>query len=157
ESVQRASPDAGVRDSVHTSLAEIDRLAEMTERMLLISKLDNPRSSLALESIRLDELLIESIQFVKALATQKKIGITLFIAEAIEMRGDRQQLKSVFLNLLDNALKYTDDGGTISVSLLNGDRAEQCSYVKVEDSGSGITPGDLPHIFERFYRSANVR
>jgi len=68
--------------------------------------------------------------------------------------GDADQLKQVLVALLDNALKYTPYEGTISLSLTTDERF---AIVKVSDTGIGISPDDLPHIFERFYRADRTR
>ena len=70
------------------------------------------------------------------------------------MRGDRLRLKQLLLNLVDNAVKYTPAGGRI---LLAGDHEESWTRVRVEDSGIGIPPEALPHIFDRFYRVDKAR
>ena len=70
------------------------------------------------------------------------------------MLGDADQLKQVLVALLDNALKYTPYEGTISLSLTTDERF---AIVKVSDTGIGISPDDLPHIFERFYRADRTR
>jgi len=72
----------------------------------------------------------------------------------VQVYGDADQLKQAFVALLDNALKYTPYEGSISLSLVTG---EGYATVKVSDTGIGILPEDLPHIFERFYRADRAR
>src|SRR5207248_13436 len=72
----------------------------------------------------------------------------------VKVDGDADQLKQVLVALLDNALKYTPYEGTISLSLTTTERE---AIVKVSDTGIGILPEDLPHIFERFYRADPAR
>jgi signal transduction histidine kinase len=80
--------------------------------------------------------------------------LTYTLNAPVAMLGDQTRLKQVFFNLLDNAIAYTPDGGSIRVSLLtDGSQAE----VTVADSGIGILPEDMPHVFERFFRSEEAR
>ena len=72
----------------------------------------------------------------------------------VKVYGDADQLKQVLVALMDNALKYTPYEGTVSLSLTT---SENSAVVKVSDTGIGISPDDLPHIFERFYRADQTR
>jgi two-component system OmpR family sensor kinase len=157
EFIREHTEDDGVKESIKTSLAEIDRLARMTERMLTLSRLDGSGQKLNLQTIRLDEVIVDCVQIVRTLAAEKGIDLQLHIEEAVEMEADRDMIKSAILNLLDNALKYTESGGIVSVSLAAATSEPKTVRVEVKDTGTGIAPSDLPHIFKRFYRSAASR
>jgi two-component system phosphate regulon sensor histidine kinase PhoR len=86
---------------------------------------------------------------------KRRVTIDLHIDNAAEVPADRDRLKSVFLNLLDNALHYSPEGGVIHLSLTIP--SNDAIQIIVEDSGPGIAPYDLPHIFKRFYRADTER
>ncbi|MFO3796371.1 MAG: sensor histidine kinase, partial [Anaerolineales bacterium] len=102
----------------------------------------------------LDTLLIEVYQELHLLAQNKKIQLELNEIEQVQIRGDRDRLKQVLLNLVSNAIQYTPSGGKITLSL---QRSGQQARLVVRDTGPGISPEDLPHIFERFYRAEKSR
>ena len=92
---------------------------------------------------------------MKNTATKRSVKIELHIDNVIEVPADRDRLKGVVLNLLDNALHYSPEGGTIHLSLTIP--SNDVVRIIVEDSGPGIAPNDLPHIFKRFYRADTER
>jgi len=143
--------------SIDVSLSEIDRLARMADRLLLLAKLDASQLVLHMQSIRLDELLVESIQLVSVLASKKDIDIVLHIEKAVELQADKERLKAVLLNLLDNAIKYSPPNSKVSVSLSAGSRTPGVVRIVIKDSGPGISQAELPHIFKRFYRVSSAR
>lgn len=155
EFIQRRTTDEPTSESIRTSLLELERLSRMTEGMLMLARLDASRLTLKREVFRLDELLLECVQLLKTLFSQKHLAIHLHIGEAVEVKADRDKLKSAFINLLDNAAKYSSDGGTVGVSLrMNGTASVR---VEISDTGCGIAAADIPHVFKRFYRPASAR
>jgi two-component system phosphate regulon sensor histidine kinase PhoR len=86
---------------------------------------------------------------------QRGVIIELHIDNAVEISADRDRLKSVILNLLDNAIHYSPEGGIIRLSLSTP--SKEVVQIIVEDSGPGIAPNDLRHIFKRFYRADTER
>jgi signal transduction histidine kinase len=141
--------------SLHIALEELERLSRLTDGLLLLTRIDSPGFSLKTRSVRLDELLIECVQNLQNAAVQRNVTLELHIDEAVEVPADRDRLKSVVLNLLDNALYYSPEGGIIHLSLTIP--SNDAVQIIVEDSGPGIAPNDLPHIFKRFYRADTER
>ena len=88
------------------------------------------------------------------LAEDKKITITCLLSEQVLVTGDRSRLKQVLVNLLDNAIKYTPEGGSITIRTFTREKA---AILQVSDNGIGIPPEALPHVFERFYRADKAR
>ncbi len=155
EFAERNAGKTEAEESLHIALEELERLSRLTDGLLLLTRLDSPGFSLKTRPIRLDELLIECVQNLKNATVQRSVAIELHIDNAVEVCADRDRLKSVVLNLLDNALHYSPEGGVVHLSLTIP--SDDVVHIIVEDSGPGIAPNDLPHIFKRFYRADTER
>ena len=149
EYAERHATEPSVKESIQTSLSEIDRLAKLTDGLLLLAKLDASQLKLNLQPVRLDELLVECVQLVKSIADKKNIQMRIDLQEAIELPADREKIKSVMLNLLDNAVKYSSPHTTVSVSLA---RNSSMAILSIADQGQGIPAAAIPDVFKRFYR-----
>jgi len=131
------------------------RLNALLEDLLTLARLESRKDQIELAPVRLDEFLQGLAGDWSGRAREKKLTLALEIAPGLPvLPADVRRLEQVFSNLLENAAKYTDEGGRISVKAgVQGDSVE----VRVEDTGIGIPPADLPHIFERFYRADKAR
>ena len=103
-----------------------------------------------LAPIKLEPLLRELVDDLALLAVDRKIRLSLEAESAPVVLGDELGLKQVVINLLDNALRHTDSGGVITVRLRSSGEAVT---ITVQDTGHGIDPKHLPHLFDRFYRA----
>ena len=149
--------DRRVKESIQTSLVEIERLTQMTTQLLLLARLEASPSGLNFQSVRLDELLIECVQLTNTLAAKKGTQIKIYLEEAVEIPADGEKLKSVVLNLLDNAVKYSPEGSTVRASLQLNKGLPSTVRLVVEDNGRGIPANELPLVFKRFYRGDSNR
>ena len=142
-------------ETIKIALSEVEHMTKLTNSLLTIAKLDSFQSNLSLSQIRVDELLAECAQTLNQAALKKEVKINLSIYDSTEIKGDRDKLKSVFLNLLDNAVKYSRSDSTVTVILekLSGDRIQ----VSVENLGPGIPYSEQSYVFNRFYRSNENR
>ena len=154
EFVLRQSDSATVREGLQNSLLEIERLGKLTEGLLLLARLDAAQLQVERANVRLDELCLESIQMMRREADSKNVRLDVFIQEPVEVTADRSKLKSALLNLLDNAIKYSNSNDVVHISLRH-DSAKVT--IAVEDHGVGIAEFDLPKIFDRFYRGKTSR
>ena len=133
-----------------------DRMARLVEDLLLLARLDGSIAIISLEKIPLplDEILEDTIEFARPEAEKKQITLEEKLHSEVWVVGEGRQLQRVFANLIENAIQYTPVGGKVKVSLsTNGTE----TMVTVEDTGIGIAPEDLPHIFERLWRSDQAR
>jgi heavy metal sensor kinase len=140
-------------ESLSSIDAEVDRLTRMVGDLLLLAQAESGKIPLDLQPVEVDTILLEVFQQIRILAGDRQ-QVKLVEIDQLTVNGDRDRLKQVFLNLGGNAIKYTQPGGQIQLGLYrDGGQAR----VVVSDNGPGIPPGDLPHIFERFYRGEKSR
>ena len=137
------------RETLGSALEEVDRLAEIVEGLLALSRLDT--GEVKSEWVRFDlaELVATTADQMNLLAEDKHIAVVCDCAERVMVEGDQARLKQVVVNLLDNAIKYTPDGGRIRLKTA---REEGSAVLDVVDDGIGIPPEALPHVFKRFFR-----
>ena len=143
-----------VRDTIGSALEETQRLSKIVASLLAISRLEAGEARV--QPVRLDfaELARTTTDQMKLLAEEKRISLTSDGSEPVEIQADPSRLKQVVVNLLDNAIKYTPEGGNVSISVM---RRDDHAVLEVADSGLGISADDLPHVFERFYRADKAR
>ena len=137
-----------------STIEECDRLLDMINTMLMISKTEAGVSTLAREKIDLTKLVLDACDLFLPLAEDKGLTLTCHAPNPSSIVGDHRMIQRMFSNLLDNAIKYTPSGGSVTVSA----RDENTHViVSVKDTGMGISSNDLPRVFERFYRCDQSR
>jgi signal transduction histidine kinase len=122
--------------------------------LLFLARSDAGKEQLNFEDVDLKDLVTGLSTNVEALAADKAIKFTLDTQENLVVNGDKVKLRQLFINIMENAVRYTPGGGNISVSLVKKDTN---AVAAVSDTGIGIPPEHLPHIFERFYRVDKAR
>jgi two-component system phosphate regulon sensor histidine kinase PhoR len=128
---------------------ESERLARLVEDLLTLSRLD--RATVSLSPVNLRAVAEEAISAVWQSAEERAVTLALQANEGLpRVRGDADRLRQVFVNLLDNGVKYTPDGGRVVVRLTP---EENVVHAEVSDTGMGIAETDLPHIFDPLFRS----
>jgi len=140
--------EAVYRDTIGTMLEEADRLTRLVEELLTLARADGGRLAPRQEPLDLGELAVDTVQQLHVLAEEK--GQRLEVStQPLRVLGDRTVLRQALANILDNAIKYSPEGTTVSVSVSSdSDMAE----VAIADQGSGIAPEHRERIFDRFYR-----
>jgi two-component system phosphate regulon sensor histidine kinase PhoR len=128
-----------------------DRLTKIVEDLLMLSRIETKEFQLKMEAIPLRDFIDDVVDFVKEPAERKKISLSRNeIPSSLAVLADRSYLEQILINLLDNAIKYTPEGGRVIVSAVEKDSKD--IQFSIEDNGIGIPKEDLSRIFERFYR-----
>jgi heavy metal sensor kinase len=145
---------AEYRETLRILGAESKRLKQIVEDLFTLARADAGQHPLLYTDFYLDELAAEGVKNVRTLAAAKEIKVTCQASGEALIRGDETLIRRMLLNLLDNAIKYTPRGGSVSV----GCEAQDGSYrLSVKDSGPGIAAELQPRIFERFFRADKAR
>ena len=142
-----AMSSAEQQEALDEAGREADRLARLVADLLALARAD-AGVSLRRERVELDRDVLEALRESRQLVRGQTLALGMFTP--VIVLGDEDRLKQLLLIVLDNALKYTPAGGTVTVDLVVRDSVAE---VQVRDTGVGIPAADLPHVFERFYRA----
>ena len=153
-SLQKMRTADEYREALITNLEQVERLMALTKSLLTLARFAGDRPPVHLAPLALEPMLRELIDDLVPLAEDRMIRLSLECEPVLPVQGDAQKLKQLVINLLDNALRYTDPGGAVMVRLRG--TTDQVT-VAVFDTGHGIAPEHLPHLFERFYRVDHSR
>lgn len=146
--------DCEKQELLGSILEECQRLTWITDQLLTLSREDAGIVQNPHEAVDLSKLVAEITENMRPLADGKHQRLRAVVDGQGTVQGDPVRLRHVVYNLLDNAIKYTADGGSITISVAS---AEQRVRLMVEDTGIGIPAEHLPHVFERFYRADKAR
>lgn len=141
-----------LEESIHAILGETDNMHSLVESLLFIAR--NDKGALKMDKVPFSftELFAEIVKETRLIDSQH--GITDTIDQNLMIHGSSDKLKQALRIFIDNSIKYTPDGGKITLSLR---RSEHHAIVVISDDGIGISKEDLPHIFDRFYRADKSR
>ncbi len=157
--VERALTDPSVRHAtlaaMDETLEQLNRMTELVENLLTLARMDERREGLALQEHDLRPLLSEAAETAGMLGEATRIDVRVVMPEEpVTAAVDYGRIRQLLLNLVTNAIKYTPAGGEVELALGRDDRVVR---ITVRDSGIGIAAGDLPHIFDRFWRADQAR
>jgi signal transduction histidine kinase len=143
------------REFLAESETQVERLAWITDNLLNLSRIEGGLVTLVIAEHDARELIRAAASTFRPQAEEKGIALELALPEAgLPVRCDRHRIELALSNLLDNALRFTPPGGWVEIG---AERGEMMIRMWIEDSGPGITPEDLPHVFDRFYRGRGKR
>ena len=140
-------------ESLESIDSEVDRLTRLVGDLLLLAQAESGKIPMAHQVVEMDTLLLEVMNQMGVLA-RDRLKMKLGDIDQVLVCGDRDRLKQVLVNLIGNAINYTPAGGEVLVGL---GKMQNQARLTVTDTGPGISPDDLPHVFERFYRSEKSR
>lgn len=152
--LQRSRSAEEYRDVLVSNLSQVQRLIVLTRSLLTLARFAGDRPPVDLVPLALQPILSELIDDLTPVAEDRRIRLVLEEEPVRPVLGDAERLKQVFINLLDNALRYTDAGGTVTMRLSG---SQDVVRVAVRDTGQGIAEEHLPLLFERFYRTDPAR
>jgi signal transduction histidine kinase len=137
------------RDVIGSMLEEVDRLTRLVESLLILTRADSGKVQLAPEALELGGLVGHVVDQLRVLADEKQQELTLRAPIRVRATADAALIRHALMNLIHNAIKYTPNGGTITVAVnATGGRA----MIEVRDTGPGIPAAHRDRIFDRFYR-----
>ena len=140
---------ASVENAISNALEEMMRLSGIVDSLITLSRMESLWGKKAHGPVDLRALAEETIEQMGLLAEEKHISLKRPSGPPVVVAGDRDRLKQILVNLIDNAIKYTPDGGRVAVETgMDG----EMGFLTVEDSGIGIDPSHHDRVFDRFYR-----
>ncbi len=155
ESIVRQVPcPPQVLDGLGSSLEEVERLTRIVDHLLVLCRLDSGDEAMPTELVDLGQLAKDTADQMRLLFVEKDLHLTLDADANMIVAGPPVRLRQVVVNLLDNAIKYSNPGGRIELRVA---REGELAVLEVADNGCGIPADHLPHLFERFYRADRAR
>lgn len=136
------------------AMNETDRMSRIVQDLAALSRLDNQKETWSVSTFRVDDLVERACDAMMMEVKKHRDHLSVSYQNPLpEISGDKDKIEQVLVNILSNAIKYTQDGGTISLSVYTDDDV----FIQVTDNGFGIPKEDVPHLFERFYRVDKAR
>ncbi|MET3292906.1 UNVERIFIED_CONTAM: signal transduction histidine kinase [Brevibacillus sp. OAP136] len=150
----RTGEVGGAQQEVYLGIIEEEsrRLASLSKQLLVLASLEKETGLFEPKQYRLDEQIRQVVLLLEQQWREKQLNVEVHLPE-IQIVADLSMLNLVWINLIANSIKFTEPHGTITVSI----RADKMIVVTVADTGSGIAPEDVPHIFDRFYKGDKSR
>jgi signal transduction histidine kinase len=156
--LERGRTNATSLDQLQTvvdkAIANLDQSLAIITALLRLAEIENGRRSAAFGSVPLHEMLGEVCDIYEPIAENKNIDLRVEVRHRLNVRADRDLLFEAVANLVDNAIKFTPEGGKVEIELLRGDSE---TIVRVADTGSGISEQEREAVLRRFYRSDKIR
>lgn len=140
--------------ALEEALVETRRMSDLVDSLLTLARADEGRFDILQESVELEPIVREVYETALILSEDAGITVTLPICDSAVVLGEARWLRELFMNLAMNAIKYTPHQGQVVITL--SVHADSVAFA-VKDSGIGIASGDLPHVFERFWRADRAR
>jgi heavy metal sensor kinase len=140
--------------TISSALDEVLRLSQIVSKLLILSRAEAGQLDIQHEDIHMKDLLEDLIEDAEVLASSKNITVSFDVPSDVVVSGDAPRMHELFLNLIDNAIKYSSTGASLHIAL---EHVDGHALVHVQDTGIGISKEDLSKIFDRFYRVDKAR
>jgi len=140
--------------SLEAMQSETARMSRMVDDLLLLARADYGNLTIEMSEIDLDTVVGEVFKEARILAKDRNLLVRIHQIEPVRLNGNADRLKQLLLNLVSNAIKFTPDGGQIGLALRHSGNE---AILQVTDTGVGIEPEDLTHVFDRFYQADTSR
>lgn len=141
-------------ETIQLIVREANRMERLTNELLQLARMENEQTEITLYPIPLAETLREVEQLLNHQARKKYITLKLLVDESLIVEADEVKLKQIFINIIENAINYSDEQSSVEISAFEKDGF---AHILVRDFGIGIPKEDLPHVTERFYRVNKAR
>lgn len=152
--LRTARDENTLRDTISSMLEEVDILTRMVEDLLTLSRADKGSIPLQQDDFLLEDLAREVMEFLNVLAEEAEQSLVLSLGNSVRVQGDRGLLRHAVVNLVDNAIKYSPRGSTVTLRVYG---TAQQAILEVRDNGPGLSPEHQAHVFDRFYRVDKAR
>jgi heavy metal sensor kinase len=152
--LRRERSAADYRDALSIVSDEAAKMNKLINQLLTLARGDAGEDAVPFEPLDLAEVVRETVATMVPLAEEKDVRLRATAPEACEIQGARPDLIRLLTNLIENAIRHTPANGSVDVTIQRGDTSVE---IVVIDTGSGIPPEHLPHVFERFYRADKAR
>lgn len=140
-------------EKINFCVNEVNRLNHLVDQLLLLARFENQKKSIKIEKTYLNAIILDTISHYSSIIKSKNIQITNNFAKDFYVKSDSYLLSIIINNLISNALKYSNEKGQISISIIENNSVIECS---ISDFGIGISSEDLKKIFDQFYRSKSI-
>jgi len=152
-SLSKERKEEEYKEALEMISQEASYMSSIIDKLLFLARSDIRREQYDFEEVNLRELVLDLATNIEVLAQEKGLEFEVGTVEDLVVKGDKDKLKQLLFNLLENAIKYTSQG-KVSISVVQKDKV---AVITITDTGVGIPPEDLPHVFERFYRVDKAR
>jgi len=154
DALAKDCPQDQLKSVVSRASEEIEEFSKVIDNLLTVSDFEDNKLALDIRRVNLTRLAEKAANDMKMISGKKDIEMSFVCSDTIVLDGDEIQLRQLFLNLLDNAIKYTNRNGRITVTVsLDGSSAK----IDISDTGVGIPQDEMDYIFDRFYQATNAR
>lgn len=152
--LRTGSASTNAHESLLRIRTEAQRMDDMVDDLLFLSRLDGDSFEMRRSTFSIDEVILDTISKLRTLSSQKDIAWNIDFTSSVRIECDRFLIERALENVIENAVKYSPAGSVVHVTMRH---RHSCVFIIVADEGPGIAEGDLPKIFERFYRAERTR
>jgi heavy metal sensor kinase len=153
-SLRRSGRDAAEQATLASQIEELDRLARLIDQILMLARAESGQIRLTFAPVDVGELAVSLVEQLEPVAQARTVDLHCERNGTVLVKGDAGWLQRLLLNLLDNAIKFTREGGTVVVSVA---REAGRARIDIRDNGIGMPPEVTAHVFERFFQADPAR